>query len=94
MRKKKKGHFLCITGREDQIVSSAKFLNITHESYGFSADKLETITNEYQCRKPGFIVVIINFVVMCEDSRYSHLFECIHINSIFLGPDSYYSSDI
>ena len=42
-RKKKRGHFLYIAGREDQIAASAKLLDITHKSYGFSADLIETI---------------------------------------------------
>ena len=36
--KKKKGQVLYIMGKDDQIVTSAKLLDIMHESYGFSAD--------------------------------------------------------
>ena len=30
-------------GRDDQITTSAKFLDIKHKSYGFSADIIEAI---------------------------------------------------
>ena len=35
--------FLYITGRGDQIATNAKLIDITHKSYGFSADLLEAI---------------------------------------------------
>ena len=40
---KEKGQILYIMGRADQIATSAKFLDITHESYAFSADLIETM---------------------------------------------------
>ena len=40
--KKKKGQILYITGRDDQIATSVKLLDITNES-GFNADLIETI---------------------------------------------------
>ena len=40
--KKKKGQVLYITGRDDQIATSIKLLDITNES-GFNADLIETI---------------------------------------------------
>ena len=53
-----------------QFATNAKLLNITHESYGFSADLIETnITNEYHCGKAGFSGVITDFIVLCKDSR-------------------------
>ena len=55
-KKNKKGQILCIMGRDDQIATSAKLLDIMHKSYGFSADLIETIllTNEYQCGEASF----------------------------------------
>ena len=41
--KKEKGQILDIAGRDDQIAISAKLLDITHRSYGFSVDLIETI---------------------------------------------------
>ena len=41
--KKKKGQILFITGRGDQITTSAKLLDITYESYVFSANLIEAI---------------------------------------------------
>ena len=41
--KKKKGQILYIAGRDDQITTSAKLLDITNEFYGFNADLLEAI---------------------------------------------------
>ena len=61
---KEKGQILYITGRADQIATSAKLRDITHESYGFNADLLN---NKYQCSKAGFSGVITGFVVMCKD---------------------------
>ena len=52
--KKKKGQILYITGRDDQIATSAKLLDIMHESYGFNADLIRLVTNEYQCGKASF----------------------------------------
>ena len=52
-KKKEKGQILYITNRDNQITTSAKLLDITHESYGFNAD-LILLTNEYQCGKTGF----------------------------------------
>ena len=40
---KEKEQILYIMGRDDQIATSAKLLDITHESYGFNADLLEII---------------------------------------------------
>ena len=40
---KKKKKILYTMGRDDQITSSAKLLDITHKSYGFSADLIEAI---------------------------------------------------
>ena len=41
-------------GRDDQITTNAKLFDIAHKSYGLSADLVQAITNEYQCRKAGF----------------------------------------
>ena len=54
MHRMKKGQIPYITGRADQFATSAKLLNIIHKSYGFSADIIETINQEYQCGKAGF----------------------------------------
>ena len=43
MSRKKKGHFLNIVGRADQIATCAKMLDIIQQSNGFSADPTETI---------------------------------------------------
>ena len=43
MHRKKKGQILYIVGRADQFATSAKLLDITYESYGFSADLIEII---------------------------------------------------
>ena len=43
MQKKKKGQILYITGRDDQLATSAKLLDITHEYYGFNGDLIEPI---------------------------------------------------
>ena len=40
-QKKKKGQILYNTGRDDQITTSVKLLDIMHKSYGFSADLIE-----------------------------------------------------
>ena len=42
-KKEKQGQILCIMGRNDQITTSAKLFDITHEFYGFNADLIETI---------------------------------------------------
>ena len=42
-KKKKKRQILYIVGRDNQITISAKLLDTAHESYGFSADLIETI---------------------------------------------------
>ena len=42
-KKKKKGQILYIAGWDDQIITSAKLLDIMHEIYGFSANLIETI---------------------------------------------------
>ena len=42
-KKKKKEQILCIAGRDDQITTSAKLLDIMHESYGFNSDLIEAI---------------------------------------------------
>ena len=52
--KKKKGQILYITGWDYKITTSAKLLDITYKSYGFSAYLIEAITNEYQTSKAGF----------------------------------------
>ena len=41
--KKKKGQILYNTGRDDQITTSVKLLDIMHKSYGFNADLIEAI---------------------------------------------------
>ena len=41
--KKKKGQILYIRGRDNEIITIAKLLDIAHESYGFSGDLIETI---------------------------------------------------
>ena len=40
---KKKGQILYITGRDDQITTSAKSLDIMHKSYWFNTDLIEAI---------------------------------------------------
>ena len=40
---KKKGQILYSVGRDVQITTSAKLHDITHESYGFNADLIESI---------------------------------------------------
>ena len=42
-RKKEKGPILYITGRVDQITTSAKLHDITHETYAFSIDLIQVI---------------------------------------------------
>ena len=43
-RKKEKNNASCISsGRDDQITTSAKLLDITYKSYGLCADLVETI---------------------------------------------------
>ena len=42
-KKKKKGQILYIAGRDDQITTNTKLLDITHKSYGFNADLIESI---------------------------------------------------
>ena len=37
MQRRKKGQILYITGRKDPFTTSAKLLNIMHESHGFNA---------------------------------------------------------
>ena len=41
--RRRKGQILYITGRDDQITTSAKSLDITHKSYRFNADLIEAI---------------------------------------------------
>ena len=41
--KKKKGQIPYITGRDDQIATSANLLDFTEESCGFNADLIEAI---------------------------------------------------
>ena len=43
MHRRKKRHFCTYLRRDNQIATSAKLLDITYESYGFSADLIETI---------------------------------------------------
>ena len=43
MRRKKTGQILYIASRNDQIANSAKFFDITHESYTFGTDLIKTI---------------------------------------------------
>ena len=38
----------------DQITTSAKLLGMTHKSYRFSGDLINTINDECQCGKVGF----------------------------------------
>ena len=42
-KKKNKGQILYITGRDDQIPTSAKLLDIMYKSYEFIADLIEAI---------------------------------------------------
>ena len=42
-KKEKKGQILFIVGRGNQIATSAKLLDITHEPYGLNADLIEAI---------------------------------------------------
>ena len=42
-RRKEKQKILYITGRDDQIATSAKLFDITHEYYGFNANLIEAI---------------------------------------------------
>ena len=44
IRKGIKGQVLYTSGRDDQICTSAKLLDITYKSYGFLADLIEAIT--------------------------------------------------
>ena len=46
--KKKKGQILYIGGTENQIATSAKLLDITHGSYGFSG---YLANRDHQCGK-------------------------------------------
>ena len=50
-------------GRDDQITTSAKLFDITHESYRFNADLIEAI---HKAVKLVSIGIIIGFVVMCK----------------------------
>ena len=43
MHRKEIGHILSIAGVVDPITTGAKLLDITYDSYGFSADLLQTI---------------------------------------------------
>ena len=43
IKKKKYDAFNASPDRDDQIVTSAKLLDIMHESYGFSGDLIVTI---------------------------------------------------
>ena len=67
MHRKKKGQILYIAGRDDQITTSAKLLDITHESYGFSAVVIETIMN-INVASLILVGVITGPVALCEDS--------------------------
>ena len=40
---KKKGQILYIMRRDNQITINAKLFDITHKSYGFTADQIEAI---------------------------------------------------
>ena len=42
---KKKGWILYIRGKDDQIATSTKLLDIMHKSNGISANLIETINN-------------------------------------------------
>ena len=42
-KEKKDRSYMYIMGRDDQITTIAKLLDITHESYGFNADLIEAI---------------------------------------------------
>ena len=42
-RKEENDVFCTSSGRDDHIATSAKLLDIMYESYGFSADLIETI---------------------------------------------------
>ena len=42
-KKKKKGQILYIAGRDDHITTITKLLDITHKSYRFNADLIESI---------------------------------------------------
>ena len=41
MRRRRKLHFLYVSGRDDQIITSTKLLNIKYKFYGFSGDLTE-----------------------------------------------------
>ena len=43
MHRNKKRQILYIADRADQFATTAKLLDITYESYGFSGDLIETI---------------------------------------------------
>ena len=43
MPRNKKGQIMYITDKANQFATSGKLLNITHESYGFSADLIQAI---------------------------------------------------
>ena len=42
-KKQKVWHILCIVGRDDQITTHAKLLDIMYNSYGFNANPIDTI---------------------------------------------------
>ena len=42
-RRKKKGHFLHMGGRDDQIATDTKLLNIEYKLYRFSGGVIKTI---------------------------------------------------
>ena len=43
-RKKRTDSVLYIVGKDDQIATIAKLLDILHKSYGFNADQIEAFT--------------------------------------------------
>ena len=56
-------------GVDNQIVTSAKLLDITHESYRFSANLIETVLINVNVVRPVLVGVIIGFVAMSKDSQ-------------------------
>ena len=66
MLKKKKGQILYIMGRDDQITTNVKLLDIMHESHGFIGDLHNMNVNVVRLVSVG---VITGFIAMCKDSR-------------------------
>ena len=82
MKQETKNDAFCTPGsRDDQIATSAKLLDITHESYRFSADLVETILINVNVVRPVLVGVIIRLVhtmkVMCIGSKLIRIV-CVH----------------